>query len=97
LPCHGGETDQIRADFQQDFGDVFFQLSALAYQIDDLNLMLFVDIAADTGDTMTRHVNGGFMNDQRRHIGHRHQYNFHKSSVVFIVTQSPQRRLYKIY
>ncbi|MEJ2286824.1 MAG: hypothetical protein P8X85_24915 [Desulfobacterales bacterium] len=46
MPCHGGETDQIGADFQQDFGDVFFQLSALAYQIDDINLMLFVDIAA---------------------------------------------------
>jgi hypothetical protein len=29
---------------------------------------------------VTGHVDGAFMNDQGRHIGHRHEYNFHTVS-----------------
>ncbi|OPY07291.1 MAG: hypothetical protein A4E68_01905 [Syntrophaceae bacterium PtaB.Bin095] len=83
LPCHRGEADQLRAYFRQDSGQILSQGSPFADQIDDVDLVPFADVRADAGNAAIGHVKRGLVHDNRGHVRHRQQNDFHETPKKF--------------
>ena len=79
LPGHGRKPDQVRLDAAHHLGEVFLDRAALADQIDQKDLVVVVDVAADRGDAVIGHVHRGFMDNDRHHVRHGYEQNLHCS------------------
>ena len=77
LPGHGRKADQVGLDLVDHPGQIFFYGPALADQVDQIDLVILVDIATNRGNAVVGHVECGLMDDDRHHIGHGYQDNFH--------------------
>ena len=75
--------------FNRSAGQVTPDLSTLADQIDNENLMVFINVGADAGKPQIGHMKGGFVHDDRRHIRHGNQDNFHNFSIKVLDSYKP--------
>ncbi|VTR70707.1 hypothetical protein DESC_830024 [Desulfosarcina cetonica] len=77
LPGHGREAHQLRPDAGQGAGQIATDVAAFADQVDQVDVVLRVDIAAHAGDAVTGHVDRHFVDDDGDDIRHGDQDHFH--------------------
>jgi len=79
LPRHGRQAHEVRPDLGESPGQVAPDVSPFSDQIDEIDLVLSVDVAAHARDPVVRHVNRGLMDHDGCHVGHGYQYDSHEA------------------